>query len=522
MTIDEYNVVLDGVSLVNDWRKTLSTHVEIRDPGAGQKLITIDFLIEADTEAELAERWEITRREFNRQATEAFGYKTNPADRLFEYKLGDGETLRIDAAVSDVPQDIETAYSKPCALEIAATITGDPTGSTGSVLVPQDEIEGLATSLAVVTTSEAGETPIKVIDGVFTSIARDTTIGPLTIASIADSSGRALVTTTTNISGAPDTAYAAITGTLAYNGRHRVISQPSANSVILDVPFAGAEAAGTMDIGSVALAGELLEDAFETIMERLGVGEENYTLIERHVNEVGDGTVEFMFAAQQQDFVPAGLGDGHTQLVKSVLLRVAEMDDDELYLSDPAYAALGAGSPPRTHAIEGFVTINRLASSGNLHQDWAACEDDILDRAEFVVGQPLTPRSVKLTYDTATPGIGFTIFVYENLNSAIMLDVSIEKSEDEDPFVFNRGDGLHGIQFDDRVPIRVYTRRCMRVGTDEADWDLLPPLTETGFFFHRVSFTDGPDPLPQEGPNRMGTIYTNQRVETWIRLKLEA
>jgi hypothetical protein len=171
------------------------------------------------------------------------------------------------------------------------------------------------------------------------------------------------------------------------------------------------------------------------------------------------------------------------------------------------------------HAIEGTVYINKEALTGSLADAWDLLESDIIARAEQLVGKEFQAQRVDRTFDGKTPSIGFSIVAFENFSAAIMLERTTTRTTPLDALVFHRGSTLHGIQFDDTVPIVTIERSVVRLGRGDISLEL-PPLEEDGYYMHKNAVVEG----PTRGPLKMGLLgddfYQNRLVETWLRLKL--
>jgi hypothetical protein len=525
-TIDEYNMVVDGIGLNNSWRKSTSRIVEMRPPAAAAKTAAIEFIIEADTEDELAERWAITKNEFNKAGVSAYGYRETDTAKLFDYSpREDGETRMAYSSVSMIAQEEQTALSIYAILEISATVTDSPSGSSGGAMAgAKDAPRGSLDGIEFVTVHEAGERVTLTAAGSFGGQLGEESLGPLSIISVTENSttGFCVFHFTETVSPPSDDEkmYCTISGTTKYNGQYAV-KNVEENSVEVVLAFAGAETTGTISIGDVETAEELLTLGEDEIFDAMGIGQNNVTLVGRMVKTNGDGTVDFMFSAQEQDFVPGGIGDGRNQLVKSVTMSVVEDAPLETWEQDADLEQFGGGTAPTPITIEGSVAINVNASSGSLRADWLGIQSAIVGRAVAIAGSgDLQILKIEARYGTGTPSIGFTITALAEFGGAISLE-KVEQSETNyEAFVYTKGPNLHGVQFPQVEPVVVYTRSITRAGVGEVDLSLYPPMVQAGYYMHLRKVVDGPNRGPVASADLGNNVYLQMRTETWLRLKL--
>lgn len=522
-SLDEYNIVVDGVSLVNEWRKTTSRIVEGRSDFSTSKTASIEFIIEGDDEEDLADHWNITKSEFNRQYAEIYGYRETSSIKDFVYSMNDGETIKTHSNVSIMPQQVSTRFSLCCVLEILAEMSDNVTGGgIPAIGTEQPAVEGMLTQLEIVRLWETGQTETASTVAAFQTVAAPESDGPYSITTITEDSGTgyALLTLGSSVSDPPDDGYVTITGTVRYNGKHRIHAF-GGSTVILRRDFIEAEAGGVANFGEIKTSAELAEAGEDTILELLGVGEEGtMSLVHRVLRDNGDGTHELELVAQEQDFLPDG-GGGPGQLVAALTMRVVPVEEDG-WQNPPDLSSFGAGVAPINHVVEGQVVFRRSVSSGDLKADWDTVEDDIIGRAQAATGNPdWTPVVTRLSFDLATPAVAFTFEAIENYNDVLMMEQITSREEPNEDFIYARGDGFHGIQNNNSEPIHVITRKIVRLGVGREENFKLPALTEDGYYMHLHHTSYGPD-KDNISHRELGDDFSLQTVtETWFRLLLE-
>ena len=526
-TIDEYNVLVNGVPLINSWRKTTTQIVTSRDARGVVKNAGIEFVIQGTDETDLATKKRVTEREFNQLNPVAYGYRTadgsGGVNRLFDYSLGDGESLRITSSVSDVPQDALTEYSRYMYLEVLCEMSGEtPPGGIPTPGEDQEDIPGMKEPLIITTVYESGDTKTIGTEGVFYTDYEPTSVGPLTITDVDDNGvGKARITLSGNYT-LPNGSYVVITGTTYYNGRWKVTAGSGTAVIDIDSAYLGTESSGTLSGGEITTALQQYEAAKETIYGLLGVGANNITIVHKFERENGDGTFEFTMNAQEQAFVPGGEQDDDSQLVRSILLRVLPKKVQEWEKQDLSSIG-GTSTVPSTVVVEGSVVLNRRNLTAELIDHWTAeLQAEVLTRIAAAVGADITTldvQSIDLAADISTPAIGFTISLWGNYNNVMAIEYTRGVKIPHDAFIYAKG-VLHGIQFKKSEDIHVITRTFMRLGDGIADLSALGPPVETGYYFHLHEEDDS-----QRGPlafdNDIGdNIYRQIRNETWFRLKL--
>lgn len=532
LSIDEYNVVVGGVSLNTSWRKTTTKYIPARNSGASMKTIGIEFVIEGDTEEELRDRWQQTQDEFNKVDPEVYCYRSNSAIRENEWGPSDGETVSSVSSVSVMPQMPSTRLSKYCYLEIVFQLNSNapPSGVPGSPQAALEEADGLVTGIEIVNVADVGEMDTLVCTGSFRPLSDAATVGPVGISSIYEenSTGLAVIEFTAPITppsmtlsnGKKAQLYADITGTTRYNGHHSV-KRVTDSIVVIDMDFSELENAGSVSIGAVKTAEGLFDEAKEEIYQLMGIGENNVILINKMGKNNADGTYDFELTAQEQDFVPGGIGDGHTQLARTCVMRVVDDGPPDEWETDPELAFLGAGpgTVPKYDTIEGRVVFNKDAVTGTLDEAWGAVSSDIFARARIMAGKTLEIRKTQLSYDLSTPAIGFTFTCVENFHDSVLVEKTLETSTATEPYIYARGLTLHGVQVSAAVPVKIYTQTITRVGRGLVDMTAYPAPTESGYVFVQKLESDS-----QKGPSQIadlgGDFYSQKLTRSYARLKL--
>lgn len=522
-TIDDYNIVVGGVSLNNSWRKTTTGITIVRDSQGFNKVAGIEFVIEADTEAQLADRLEQTAREFNKRDAPCYGYRTTDADRIFDWSTGDGESQEITCAVTMLPQEEETKFSYYLYMEISASLVIKSPPGGGGPNRPVEVIDGLVGNvMEIVETHETGETTTIVASGLFATLLQPTTKGPFTVTTITLDATTGFIKCT--LTGAPAGVvagdYATLVGTALYNGQWTVVDV-GADYLVLDYTFiANDTSGGTINCGVISQAKDLFETAKPGILSILGAGANGLTVVHRTGQDVGDGTYEFTISLQEQDFVPGGIGDGDTQLVRSAQMRIVTQGSQN-FETDAALSAYGSGAYGILIA-EGTVVLNRESAQfvDDLEGLWdSTIRADVLARIIARAGATSITVTVEdISIDVTTPQISFTIAcVDQNFTNAMVLERVTTKSITDEPWIFSKGNGLHGIQFEAAPPIAVITRVFTRVGVGNVDLSAIAAPVEAGFSFHLQNATD-----EERGPIKAGelsNVYMQKRIETWLRYK---
>ena len=527
-SVDEYNVIANGVPLINSWRKTLTPIVKSRDSTATMKSAAVEFLIMGDDEEDLATKLRQTEQEFNLRDARCYGYRTADGtagvNRTFDFHTGDGETQALYSNVSMMPQEDQTELSYYMYLEITCDLVLDPPGTGGINPGILDAVPGLQEALEIVSVYEVGNNLTVSTGGTFKQIIDAESIGPFTVVSVADDGqGRAEIT----LSGAPAGAvvgdYVTIVNTQNYNGRSTIL-EISGSDIVINKNYVVNETSGDVNIGAVQTASDLFDASFGAIKTLMGVGTNNLTLVNKTINDNGDGTLSFVLVAQEQEFVPGGIGDGDTQLVRSIAMKVLpqEVDGWEEDVTSPLNTFGASATPPTVAVIDGMAILNRSAITLSLDAHWTATvRTAVITQACInfgtVIGSvQISSESVK--FDGGTPAIAFQITVIKDFNAAVQFEYTRSWSIKHDSFIYSRGALLHGIQAKSGEPIKVITRTFSRIGVGEVDLSTVAAPVDAGYTFHLEAEDE-----TNQGPVKFQGItgcYIQTRTETFFRLKL--
>jgi len=516
--LDTYNVVVQGVSLINDWRKTATAIVEGADETGSVRYAACDFVIEATSEAELAQRWNETKRDFIRMNVAAYGYTSDPNAKLFDFQLGKDGTTDIIVVVSEVPQEGGTLHSKYCTLDVVARVEDfDLTGQT----LPADQREGLVGGVEVVTAEEIGKFKGVSVGATYRSIQEPESIGPLNIVGIVDEGGLARINFGATLPTLPPTPYATVSGTANYNGQHRVVDD-GATYIVLDLPFVSVEGTvGTVSIGAIKTAEELFIEHKDALMALAGIDGEEIAVVNVHKHALGDGSVEFVITGAEMDFNPNfdSSASPDEQPVRSTQLMVYRGPPMDNWSSDPDLAALGASSTPPFQAVaEGVIVLSKNDVTGDLIDEWQNnLESGVMTRIADEVSD-FVPHTVELTMNHAKPSVTFVISGFGDFNDVLSISRETTKHTPREVMVYNRGDSRHGMQVPNTEPVVTLTRITARVGKDLVNMATSPP-TESGYHFQLVDENDQSS-SPTKFGDLDGEYYTQTRTEVYLRLKL--
>lgn len=535
-TIDEFNIVVDEVSLNNSWRKTTSGIAKGRDSTGTMKNAAVEFVIEGNDEEDLAEKIRLTEREFNKENPRAYGYRTadgtDGVNRIFDYHTGDGESVGVYSNVSEL-NEAHTRFSRYMMLEI----TCDLTVKTPDV-VPQPggqtaDIDGLVEPMEIVEVYETGNWQTKSITGKFTFDTGDNSVGPFTINSVAkqasgDYEGRAKFTLGSAPTGLSVGDYAIVIGTTFYNGKFAVLDI-SGSDVVLAVDYTQDESPGGASLtgGTVTTAKEQYEAAYDTIKGLIDVSaseSKDITLVHKVEQELSDGTFEFALTSQEQEFIPGGKGDGDTQLVRAIQMKVgkAQVKEWEVDTSELSFAGAST-TPPKAVEASGVVRLNKEAITDTLEEHWendikAAVISQIEDHINVAAGQ-FEESMTDVVFNGTQPSIAFVIQGYEDFDGVIRVERIETVQTPHDAYIYPKGNGLHGRQTPDVEDIPVLTRQLTRVGKTEIDFSSWSAPTEAGYTFHlhdENETTRGPLDLEGIGQD----LYIQTKTEIYFKLKL--
>jgi hypothetical protein len=526
-SIDEYNVVVGGVSLNSAWRKTTTQIVIVRDSTGTSKMAAIEFVVEADNEADLAARWRATEQEFNTKNVAAHGYRINAANKIFDWGTDDGETISISSNVSMKADEAQTTLAYYGYLEIVADMNLEQGGGGGGVVPPiGGDIDGLLGPIVIAEIRDGGGNITRSAGGSFSALIEGAAIGPVAIVSIVSDDGAAKINFGEVVSGIASAPYAQVTGTINYNGQWQITEVgldggTGFTYIVISAVFVASETAGSVLIGEATSAEDLFDEARASILGILGAGEDNLTVVHQHTQNAEDGTFEFTITVQEQDFVPGGIGDGDTNLVKEVRMVTGLPELTGMWEADSDLEDIGASSAaPSTVNIIGEVVLNRPAITGSLQSHWDAIKADIIARAEAGIdGEDLTLKSTDVSFNHATPSISFSLSFINGFTDAIMLERTTSFSLEREVFPYQVGDGLHGLQFPNEEPVKVIQIEITRVGVGEVDLQRSDP-TETGYYFHHhLEKGSSRGPL---GDGALANVFVQSRIDTYFRFKLEA
>jgi hypothetical protein len=515
---DEYNIVVGGVSLSNPWRKTTTGIVISRDDSSTVKSAAIEFCIEAENEAQLAERWKITESELNNKWIDAYGYRTNSDAKIFDWSPGDGEVITLTSIVSMLPQEPQTGFSIFAYLAIAVEMTG-PRG--GGSIIPGEEGRFGALFIEFNEIYESSRLITRSASGAFAFKVGDADTGPFTITGIVDSGGLTRINVSETITFIGD-GFASINGTLRYNGKHGVTSVGS-NFVVINKAFEGGESAGTLFLGNVEMAEDVYLSNRRAILDELGVGneDENMTLVSEHKVTIGDGTMEFILVAQQQDFVPGGLGDGDTQAVKKISMHVNIAKPEEWALREGETAA----EIPDLITIEGAAVLDRRVVGSDPSQLWGDIETEVLQKAADMekISAP-TVIARQLRFDPVGCQLVFNLACMGNWSGVMEYKIIFSHTTHRQTFVFPVGNDTDGIQFDrsNKTKTVQITQNLVSVDRDEDFEDETKEYhkpEEDGFEFLHLDASWSITPVHV---NDVGEVFVHWRQDVYLRVKLEA
>lgn len=535
-TIDEYNVVCEGVSLKNDWRKTTTGIMKGRNSTGTMKNAAIEFIIEGDDEEDLAEKIRITEREFNKENARVYGFRTvdgtDGVNRIFDYHLGDGESVGVYCNVSEM-NEAHTRFSRYMMLEVYCDLTVKLPSGVSAPGAPEADIDGLLEPMEIVEVYETGNWQTKSISGKFTYSVEDDSLGPWTIDAIAEKSGgdhdgKAEIQLAATPSGLAVDDAVFINNTTFYNGRHRVVDITGDN-VTIDTEHTQDETLGSpasITGGEVETAKEKYDAAYSTLKALIDVSaseSKDITLVHKVEQQLNDGTFEFTLTSQEQEFIPGGKGDGDTQLVRTVQMKVNKAQVKEWEQSSDLSFARPSTTPPKIIEAAGLVMLNKEAITDSLEEHWENdVKSDVIARIEThlnLAAGEFDEATVQVTFNGTNPAIAFIITGYEDFDTVLSVELVKTTQTPHEAMVYSKGSGLHGLQTPDVEDVPVITRQLTRVGKTEVDLSQLTAPTESGYTFHlhdEVETVRGP--LDIEG---LGTdLYLQTRTEVYLKLKL--
>jgi hypothetical protein len=523
--LNEYDVEVNGVTLNNDWRKSMSGIARGRSTDNTKKMLGLEFVLEADDDADLAEKIAITEREFNVENPTVKAYRlskgTGDDEVIDEFSPTDGESLGIYSIVTELPQEDSTEFSRYMYLEVSADLvqkspTGIPRPGSPEVM------PGLVEAIEIVEIESPGNIKTVSAGGIFQTITDETTIGPDSIVGVTENTTMA-GTDYIDVEVADASAYSVddyvqIQGTVRYNGKF-LIKNTTATKITVDTPFKANEgAAGTIASGNLQLAKDLFDDAYADIKTLMGVGTDNMVIAGKTTQNLAGGEYEFQIVAQEQNDMPAALfSDGDTDLVRSIGMKVVSAELKEWETNGDLSAFGSSSTPPGAVIVDGIVTLRKESVTLALDEHW---ENDIksavLTKIDAHLNDTMDLQKIELTYDGSSPAIGFQIQGMIDFNDAFVLEYTTSEDIDHEAYIYSRGT-LHGIQYKAAEDIKVISRTLMRVGVGEKDLSTLSAPTETGYVFHLHK-----EKNTNRGPLVMGeksNVYIQSRTETYLRLK---
>lgn len=247
-------VTVDGNNLDNGtWRRLVGSYGD--DTGVdGRRVVVVDFIIQADTAAELSTRYKSTRDDF---------IKVNPRAVLtlddtggvddIDVSPSDGFHTQVATAVGLAPGHEQTGHSRVCRLYIVAdTSPPNAGGAGGAAASGVSTYDGLQGTLRRTITYNTGRVQSRAVLATFVSTFAYATATTYTIASVANSGGKAVFT----FAEAP-VAFSAgmrlkvLTSSGAYLGVHVVTAvNVGAKTVTTDTTYS-ASVTGTAQLGTV-------------------------------------------------------------------------------------------------------------------------------------------------------------------------------------------------------------------------------------------------------------------------------
>lgn len=195
-------IKVDDNSLDNgSWRHTVGDLIVQTDETGKTKTISVAFIIEGDTSAELDTRWQSTYADFkiiNPRVRAWFDdAETTPVE---DWIVGGGEILESGTTVTMLPEESQTGRKLHCLFVAVATVQADISRTFGGSALGTDAIPGLKTEINIVKTYFDSRRFSITASGMFGPTFDEDANGPYTITSITNNGGKARFT----LSGSPD------------------------------------------------------------------------------------------------------------------------------------------------------------------------------------------------------------------------------------------------------------------------------------------------------------------------------
>lgn len=489
---------INGVSLDNgSWRTIVDWPAIIRSDDGRQEKFAVDFLIEADTAAEMDSRWESTYDDFTTKNPRLQVWlDDSKATPTIDWYVGDNTHLSMVSIVSMRPEANRTQKKILMTLVVSADCEppqtlGGPVSELGA------DIQGLATTLEVAKHYMGSERYMLTASGVFVSTLNESAEGPYDLASVANNSGKARFSLE-----APDVIVASfdegmfidVSSPSAYEGRHFITAISGGGATIdTDTDYVSVEG----DVGATVLVGTTTtaEDNFQNGKSQILVN-----LLETGTNGQPNATAPHMtkiaetisFTSEQKDALEFVLGSAP----ESELLAATSggnyvqrgLQYNVVFAQPPGWDSKLV-APIQMITIEGKVGVQKdaVTDTFDLTFWWNQMEAEIIAAVEAISNQrfggSLRHRGTRVYIDYTTLDIQFTIECIGAYNGTVSYSARESFSEKQLRTVWSDTDGYDHIQEPKGATRKMATVTVDWIG-DAGNFPPTPkPPKESGFLY---------------------------------------
>lgn len=494
----DVQVEINGTQLDNGtWRTIVDWPAVIRSDDGKMEKFAVDFIIEADTAAEMDTRFEQTYADLTTKNPRLKVWlDDSKATPTLDWYVGDGTHLSMVSITSMRPESPRTQKKilftlvVSCDCEPPQTL-GGPASELGS------SIQGLATTLEVVKHLFPDERYILTAAGVFVSTLNESAEGPYDLASVANNSGKARFSLE-----APDVIVASfdegmfidVSSPSAYEGRH-FITAISGGGATIDTSTDYVAVEG--DVGATVLVGTTTtaEDNFQNGKSQILVN-----LLETGTNGRPNATAPHMtkvaetisFTSEQKDALEFVLGSAPESELLDVTSGGNYVQRGLQYnvrFEQPAGWDSKLVAPIQNIMIDGRVSVQKdaVTDTFDLTFWWNQMEAEIIAAVEAVSNQrfggSLRHRSTNVHLDYTTQEAQFSIMCIGAYNGTLSYSATESFSESRLRTAWADSDGYDHIQ-----EPKGATRKMATVSVDwVGDAGSLPPVpkapSESGFIY---------------------------------------
>ena len=486
------NVYLDGNALDNgSWRRMLGPFAHSMDMTGEGELLSCQFIVQADTTANLITRVQSTEADFIKTGARVQFFTDTAQSPMYDWMPNDGKHEQVFSAVEWVPDESQNVFSVVMTLYVTASrypVTGAG-GNGASNYLP---FTGQTSDIKITREYSEDERLTISASGHFAATIANSG-SALTLTDIEASSLYAKFKVTGSMPAFADGMRIVVTGSTAYNGTH-LVSSISGQYFITKTFFASGETglSGSVQVQATTSGLTNYTTARSTILQDyLGTGANGIpstttyrVLLSEHTvdsDENGNG-VDFILVAGPQPLIDSAMSDAGTNVTRGY--------DFQMGVSEPAEWFPEAGPKPKLiNATGTFTIMEDYVGTTKLYQWYLTSRAGFASRiaseaAVSATGLKLIATVTAIDYTLNT--VKFSHVYRSNWTGTLEYNRQYATSSKLDFASWSDADGYDVAQRPNRAVPKTIVITTRRVG--EGETDLTPPTpTEGGYTYLEIA-----------------------------------